>query len=314
MKRILALLAGVALGVLLSSCGEEKPPDDPQALLQQAQEAMEDLSSYHANMTVSGEDIAGSGEVIEHEWAAPSSFRWLAPMIELEGTGACEPQRAGEVRRSGCTDIQGETLEGYSESILMTDRAYGRLCREKDSDCDEWEVGDAGPLTIMGVRITKARWTITALTMIQEAEIIGEESVDGLPTIHVRGQLNAIRAKVNTWRQAALDAGIETVGEECVEGESTPIPEGETLTAVPTPECRPVSLQEFLALAQDEIDRQERNPATTDVWIGREDNLVRRFSTSIPPDESAEGGKEVVVEFSRFNSVTIEAPAGVETP
>jgi hypothetical protein len=315
MKRMLALLTGAAVLLAIASCGGEKTPDDPQTLLQQAQEAMDDLSSYHAAMTVTGDNIAGSGDVIEHEWAAPDSFRSLSPMIGLEGTGACEPQRAGEARRSGCTDVRGETLEGYSENILAAHRSYFRLCREKDTDCDQWEAGDAGPLDLMGVSNDHVAWTITALTMIQGAEIIDEESVDGLPAIHVRGQLSTTQAKINTWRQAALDAGIETVGEECAAEEATPLTEGEPLpTVISTPECQPMSLEDFLASAQDDLDRQEGRPATADVWIGRDDSLVRRFSASIPPDESGEGGKDVLVEFSHFDDVTIEAPADAETP
>jgi hypothetical protein len=312
--RMLALLTGATVLLAIASCGGEKPPDDPQALLQRAQEAMDDLSSYHAAMTVSGDGIVGSGEVIEHEWAAPGSVRSVTAIVTVAGSGDCGPVAAGDPLPVNCTDIRGETLEGYRENIIVPDRWYFRLCREKGSHCREWEAGEAGPLALMGVSNDQVAWTITALTMIQGAEIIGEENVDGLPAIHVRGQLSTAQAKINTWRQAALDAGIETVGEGCVEEEATPLAEGETPTAGPTPECRPISLEDFLAIAQADLDRQEGRPATADVWIGRDDNLVRRFSASIPPDESGEGGRDVIVEFSHFDDVTIEAPADAETP
>ncbi len=271
---------------------------------------METLNSYRATITISGEGIAGSGQAIESDWAAPDSFRTMTPRVRLEGVGACEPQHAGESRRSGCTNVQGETLDGYVESIVVDGTWYSQLCQEKGSQCGEWDVRDAGPLAIMGVSLTQADWTVTALTMIREAEVVGQENMDGLSTIHLRGWLNAVQAKVDTWRRAAQHAGLETVGEECgSEDVQTPLTEGEPPpTVIATPQCRPVTVDEFLAIGQEAVEWQERNPSSVDVWIGSDDHMLRRFSASFPPDESGEGEKDVIVEFSRFNEVIIEPP------
>jgi hypothetical protein len=296
--------------ILLTSCGGQEPAGEAQALLRQAQAAMSELSSYHATITTSGEDIAGSGHAIKQDWARPDSFRYVTPIIRVTGSGTCGPVAAGDPLPLGCTEVQGETLKGYGEAVLISDRLYGRECQEEGSQCGEWDVRDAGPLAIMGVSFTQADWTVTALTMIREAKVVGQENMDALSTIHVRGRLNAAQAKVDTWRRAAQDADIDTVGEECRSEEvQTPLTEGEPPpTVIATPECRPVTVDEFLALGQEAVERQQRNPSSVDVWIGSDDHMLRRFSASFPPDESGEGEKDVIVEFSRFNEVVIEPP------
>lgn len=310
MRPVAVAIPAVTLLILVASCGEPRPMDDTETLLQHAQAAMWGLNSYHATITTSGEDIAGSGQAIEQDWATPDSSRWLTPVLMVTGFGSCGPVTAGDPLPVGCTDVREETLKEYGEAVLVAGRLYGRECQEEGSLCGEWDVRDAGPLAIMGVTLTQAQWTVTALTMIREAEVVGQESLDGLSAIHLRGRLNAMQAKVDTWRRAAQDAGIETVGEECGSEEvQTPLTEGEPPpTVISTPECRPVTVEDFLALAQETIERQERNPISAEVWIGSDDHLVRRFSASFPPDESGEGGREVVVEFSRFNDVVIEPP------
>lgn len=93
-----------------------------------------------------------------------------------------------------------------------------------------------------------------------------------------------------------------------MEEEATPIREGQTPVVIPTVQCRPVSVEEFLALTEDALEEQERSPAAVDVWIGRDDHLVRRFSASSAPDQAGDGERETVIDFSRFNEVTIQPP------
>jgi hypothetical protein len=309
MRSIAVTLSAAGLLVLAASCGggSDERLGDAQTLLREAQAAMQELDSYRATITISGEGIVGSGEAIESDWMAPDSFRTVTPMFRVEGTGDCGRQKAGELRPPLCTDIRGETLEGYGDAVLVAGRWSGRWCQQRGSQCDQWEVSDAGPLGIMGVTFTHAEWTKTALTMVEEPQVVGEERIGELPTIHLRGQLNTAQSKVETARRAAESAGLQIVGEECVEEERTPVPEGQTAIP-PTPTCRPVSAEEFLATWEEYIEGQRRGPEPLDVWIGVDDHLVRRFSTAAPPDEPGEAERTVIIEFSRFNEVAIEEP------
>jgi hypothetical protein len=304
MKCIVAVLAVPALLIAFVSCGG-KSQEDAGTVLQQAHTAMRALDSYRATVTTSGESVAGADLAIEYAWAAPNSFRSLTPIVSVEGTGTCGAHKAGQPRRSGCTEVRGETLQGYVEAVLIGERQYTRSCQGKGSQCDEWEVRDAGTLSIMGITYGQAEWTITALTMVQEGEVVGEESVGGEPVIRLKGALDVAEVQVSTLRRAAASAGIETVGEECVEQESTPVPEGVTPEAIPTPQCRPVTVEDFLSQVRDAI---EHDIGSAEMWIGREDHLVRRFALSVPPADPNGAGLETIVEFSRFNDVVIEPP------
>jgi hypothetical protein len=310
MSCIAVTLSAAALLVLVASCGggSDERLGDAQTLLREAQVAMQELDSYRATITISGEGIVGSGEAIESDWTAPDSFRTVTPMLRVEGTGDCGRQKAGELRPPLCTDVRGETLEGYGDAVLVDGRWYGRWCQEKGSQCNQWEVSDAGPLAIMGVTFTHAEWTKTALTMVEGPEVVGEERIGGLRTIHLRGQLNTAQSKVETARRAAESAGLQIVGEECVEEEEqTPVPEGKT--AIPsTPTCRAISAEEFLATWEEYIERQQRGPELLDVWIGVDDHLVRRFSAAAPLPKPNGGEETTIISFSRFNELAIQEP------
>ena len=65
-----------------------------------------------------------------------------------------------------------------------------------------------------------------------------------------------------------------------------------------------LSLEEYIATYEDDLRKQDENPPSVEVWIGRDDSLMRRLEFRTVAAEPPSGS----FTFSRFDEVTVEAP------
>jgi hypothetical protein len=141
-------------------------------------------------------------------------------------------------------------------------------------------------------------WAVEVLGLMSDATIVGEEDVEGVPSVHVRGRANVLRAMTQSWRRAEETSGPMSWGEEC-SGEPTE-PGGQTQE-----ECRSITLDEYIARLEDSIREQDENPLSVEAWIGQDDKLLRRLDTTMVSGEQPAPGSFT---FSQFNEVTVQPP------
>lgn len=280
MTKVAVALAGLLLVAIAAACGDGGgapggSQEDAASVLHEAHTAMSDLDSFRAVMTIEAEE--GSFD-FTMEWQRPDRFRVVIPWEERED------------------EAVGET--GVSEGIAIGYRAYSRQCKAEGEDCSEWSEADW-----IGVRIPTLtpsfdpHWPIVALGLILDGEIVGEEELDGVPSIHVAGKVNQLRAIYQTLEESLRQQGVTTYGRECTASPGEP------------EECRDVPVEEFMENQADDIRREDENPAPADVWIGRDDGLLRRFATGSLPD-NLEQATIITMTFtySRFDQVDIREP------
>jgi hypothetical protein len=106
-----------------------------------------------------------------------------------------------------------------------------------------------------------------------------------------------MRAMIQSWRRAEETRGPINWGEECTATATEP--GGETQE-----ECHSTTLDEYIAMHEDSVRQQDDNPPSVEVWIGRDDRLLRRFEFRTVLAEPPEGS----FTFSRFDEVTVQPP------
>jgi hypothetical protein len=155
-----------------------------------------------------------------------------------------------------------------------------------------------------------------ALEMTGELELVGQDEVDGTTLTHLRGSVNHLRAILENQRRVFTAAGITSFGTECTTALTPTVFDetGELVESAPdTPaeseqRCREQTFEEALENQEPGLSFYDENPATIDIWVSADGFLIHRVALSIPPDQAGAVEGAVVVEYSLFNQVQIEAP------
>ena len=135
-------------------------------------------------------------------------------------------------------------------------------------------------------------WTLELLGHMADAQIVGQEDLDGVACIRIRGRANIMQAMIQSWRRAEETRGQIDWGEECSSATSEAV--GETQE-----ECRQTT--EYIDMADD---RQGESAPSMDFLIGRDDALLRRIEFSALSGPPAEGS----FTFSQFDGLRVEPP------
>jgi hypothetical protein len=292
MRRIarLILLAAASLLLLsaLPSCGGDgdgagpATPDgnDAQALLEEAQAAMRRLDSFQLEMNTTSEEMESSYTI---DWQRPDSFYVMSRDV-----------------RTQTEDDETKLIDnGLFETITVGDKLYSRYCQPAGGSCEPWQEGPRetiySPLSAPGL---EPMWTIELLGLMSDVQIVGEEDAEGVPCTRIQGRANLFRAMIQSAQHAEEERGSIFWGEEC-----TPVadPSGEQQE-----ECHDTTLEEYTALYEDLLREQDENPPLVEVWLGRDDNLMRRLG--FRQAEADEDTTEFPYTFSHFNEVNIKAP------
>ena len=106
------------------------------------------------------------------------------------------------------------------------------------------------------------------------------------------GTVNSLRAVLEHQRRIFTEAGV-SFGEECT-GEG---------------ECRDLTFEDLLAQEADELAYYDDNPSAIDVWVDG-DSHIERMEIRVEPSPADDPGDgvTVMVEYSEFNAVVVEAP------
>ena len=286
----MAILLSVAWLLLVSALisrggGSGAGPATPQAgdaagLLRQSQEAILELDSFQAEMTTSWE---GREDTYRVAWQSPDSFHVLSPYVVAHYESGQE------------TEI---TDYGFVEAIAIGDRMYTRQCAEEDEDCQPWGEGLRDGIYVpLGAAELDPFWTIELLGLTSDAQIVGQENVEGVPCTRIRGKANVMRAMIQSWRRAEETRGPINWGEECT---ATPTEPGSETQE----ECHTTTLDEYIAMHEDSVRQQDENLGSVEVWIGRDDKLMRRLEFPLVADQPAGG----YFALSQFNEVTVQPP------
>jgi len=286
----LAILLSVAwlllVSVLISRGGDDAgsatlPPGDATTLLRQSRVAMLELDSLQLQMTTQWE---GREDTYRVAWQSPDSFHVLSPYVTA-------------VYETGKDPVI--TDHGFVEAIAVGDRIYVRQCEAEDEDCQPWEESARDGLYVPAFagEALDPMWTIELLGLMPDAQIVGQENVDGVACTRIRGSANIMRAWIQSWRRAEEIRGPLDWGEECT---ATPTePSGET-----EEDCHSLSLDEYIATYEDDLRKQDENPPSVEVWIGRDDKLMRRLEFRTVLAEPPAGS----FTFSQFDEVEVQPP------
>jgi len=254
--------------------------DDAAALLWQSQEAMLELDSFQFRLT---EPWEGREVTYRVAWQSPDSFHVLYPVIREESSSE--------------NPVPVITDEGLYEAIAIGDALYLRQCTAEGEGCQAWQQGLRENVYVpVTVPELEPFWTIELLGLMSDAEVVGHENVEGVPSTRIRGRANVVRAMIQSWRHEEEVRGPLYWGEECTAGATEP--GGQTQE-----DCHETTLDEHIAMLEESFREQDENPLTVEVWIGRDDNLMRRLE--FPQDDQAPAGS---IELSGFNEVDIQPP------
>ena len=301
------LFAATSLACGAGSTQPDLLVSDPQVLLDQAQAAMADLDSYRAAFGVPArpDDIQEEYRW-EIEYEAPDSYRVLLFAAEGEREERCEsyvlPDGSGSGRT--CYEILTSiTSQTVAETIVVGDTIYGRRCKDIDKECDRWQEQPRGPIVIPALSYSfLPQWPLVALEMAAQLELAGQDTVDGVPLIHLQGSVNHLRAVLENERRVLTAAGTTSFGETCtVEVSSPGEPPGERT-------CRELTFEESLEGQEPQLSFYDENLSTIDIWLSPDDLLVHRIAITIPPHELPDQETAFTIEYSLFNQVEIEAP------
>ena len=161
---------------------------------------------------------------------------------------------------------------------------------------------------------------MVALEQADGLTFVSRESVAGSSAVHVRGSVKVLRAILENERRLFVAMGRSSFGVEC-SSSTTPVridvsatpslgssPSATPLSgAVPTESCRALTFEEELA-QQPGLTYSDAHPASIDAWIDDETHLVNRMELTEPQSDGTQ--LAIVVVYSTFNGVTIEAPQG----
>jgi hypothetical protein len=293
MRRTAApILLGLASLLMLSSlpaCGDDdgdgtspatSQANDAHTLLEQAQAAMRDLDSFQLEVTSTWE---GREITYTVAWQRPDSFHVLPPDLQSH-------QEDDEKTIIG---------EGPFETMAIGDKVYVRQCPAEDEECDLWQEGPRESIYMpMWAPELEPMWTIELLGLVSDAQIIGEEDVEAVACTRIQGRANMVRAMIQSWRRVEEERGPTYWGESCVGISDS---SGEMRE-----DCHETTLDEYITRYEDSLRDQDENPSSIEVWLGRDDKLMRRleFRSVLPNEESA----VLPFMFSRFNEVSLKPP------
>ncbi|UCH86745.1 MAG: hypothetical protein JSU97_09580 [Dehalococcoidia bacterium] len=241
---------------------------------------MRDLDSFQLEMTSTWE---GRETIYTVAWQRPDSFHVLSPDLQSQT----------EDHEKTVTD------RGLFEGMVIGDKIYVRQCPAEGEECDSWQEGPRESIYIpMWAPELEPMWTIELLGLVSDAQIIGEEDVEGVACTRIQGRANMVRAMIQSWRRVEEERGPIYWGESCVEISDS---SGEMRE-----DCHEPTLDEYAARYEDSLREQDENPPFVEVWLGRDDKLMRRlgFRSVLPNEESA----ALPFKFSRFNEVSLKPP------
>jgi len=299
MKLAVILAAFVAL--LLASCGD--PEGDakltsrtPEQLAEDVLAAMADVGSYRSEFSIEGEDA-----VWTYEYAAPDSYRVLIAVVEESDSSECYVLPDGAT--AGPCEGNAESGErSVYESIYVDEHVYTRKCDDIEGGCGDWETNERPPVVIPGPSPSfLPGWPLVAIEMAQ-FESLGSEN----DAIVMRGSVNHLRAVFENQRRVLTAAGITTFGSECT---SSPTPEGFEDPDAPVDQvCHELTFEESLEQQEPDLSFFDGTPAQIEVTIAPYTSFVRRIALHTEASPDHEEGVELVIEYSQFGEVQIEAP------
>jgi len=289
----LAILLSVAWLVLVSiliSRGDDGDgtftplAGDAAALLRQSQAAMLELESFQFRMTDSWEGREVTYRLV---WQRPDSFYVLSRNIVAESSSD-NPELV-------ITDY------GFAEAIAVGDRIYFRQCATEGGDCESWLEGVRENIYVPGIagEALDPFWSVELLGLMSDAQIVGQEDVDGVPCVRVGGRANPMQARIQSWRREEEERGPIYWGEDC--SSTTVEPGGES-----DEECQIETLGDFIAtIEESSAGQQNEGLGPVEVLIGQNDKLLRRVEFPVLAGVEPTFG---FFTFSRFDEVTVEAP------
>jgi hypothetical protein len=303
---LLTLFAGaIALAAGCGGGGKDVEVEDRQAFVADALAAMADAKSYRIDLAVPSE---GEPPAWTFDYVAPDSYRVLLSVGQVEGTTPGQECYVlpGNETSGGCEDSGAEAVDtSVYESLYVGDKLYARQCERVDSGCGDWETHDRPPVLIAGPSPTfLPGWPLVALQLAQ-IDSLGTDDDD----LVLRGTVNHLRAIFENQRRVLTAAGITSFGSECHDVSEIPVAPDGTGPAPPgSRECHELTYDESLAQQEPDLSFFDETPAQIEVTIARDTSLVRRIvlHAEAPPDH--EEGVELVIEYSDFNEVQIEAP------
>jgi hypothetical protein len=210
-----------------------------------------------------------------------------------------------------CVTVVHEAAERFTyESIIVDGDSYARKCDADRENCDEWVERERPPLVLAGPSPSFAHgWPLVAIEMTTW-ESSGEDGGD----YTIRGTVNHMRAIFENERRLLTAAGITSFGTECSSGPNeTPVTIGENIVGdapVGLDNCHEQTFEEMLADQEPDVSFFDTSPATIEVTIARDGFYVRRvvIRAQAPPDHEPDDAVQLVIEYSRFGEVTVEAP------
>lgn len=244
-----------------------------------AVEAMADLDSYQADLSIDGLPV------LTIQFEAPDGYKTVFRGGEYLNTEEDDPE--------------------VIEAVYVHDRVFFRECAAVGEDCGPWEERHVdGPVVSPGSPAYDPQWPAIALELASELSLDRKGG-----EFDLRGSANLLRVVLEGQRRAAEAAGVTSFGRECTSSpvlvvDGTPQYTGPT----PTDTCRDTTYEDLLEQEADDLAAGDANPATIAARIDQETNLIQRFETVSPPQENDDKELTIVWTYSLFNEVTVEAP------
>jgi hypothetical protein len=263
------------VSVLVSRGDSEAQATDATGLLRQSQEAMREVDSFSFQLTSLWQ---GREVTFRLAWQRPDSFHVFYPLLESYSESGQEPVIIDN---------------GIMEAIAIEDIIYARQCAAEGQSCEPW---DESPRDIVYLPVAPLElepfWTVELLGMMSDTQVVGQEDIEGVACTHIQGRADLMQAVIQSWRNAEEARGPIYYGEQCF-----------SATSETQEECHTVTLGDYIAMLE-ESGEQEENPGSVEVWIGREDKLLRRleFPNSTDPEPAG------YFALSQFNDVDIQPP------
>ena len=320
---VVAAVAGIGLilFLFLGSNGEQTDDagfrsGDPRALVDEALSAMDGLRSYRLEMRVGRTDTVVSMPPAVTEFAAPDSNRFLSYGAVGEFTEVCEGDDMfsdifphGSSNGQTCQEVWisvSNTRRSVFETIIVGDNAYDRRCEEAkdvDIECEPWKERPRPPITAASPGgLDFPQWPLVAIELAEDFELVGEDDVNGADLFHVRGSINLERAVMENERRVLAAAGITSFDEECIlEAIGQRDPGRERV-------CIDLTFQEALQQREPQLSFYDETPYSIDLWLSPDDLLLHRVELSVPSDDPEAWEGVILVEYSQFNRIEIEAP------
>jgi hypothetical protein len=260
--------------------GSGAQASDAAGLLRQSQEAMLELDSFDLQLTSLWD---GQEATFRVAWESPDSFHALNPLLENYSESGQEPVIVDN---------------GILEAIAIEDALYFRQCAPEGQDCQPWQedVREDIYVPVIAPEL-EPFWTVELLGVMSDAQVVGQEDIEGVACTRIQGWVNVRRAMIQSWQHAEEIRGPIYWGEECSSGATGP--NGETQE-----ECHETTLGDYIAILEESAGEQDENLASVEVWIGRDDKLMRRLEFPSSTDPEAAG----YFALSQFNEVDIQPP------